>query len=383
MNNVNDIELIDQFLQGTLSADETAAFSERLQNDTSLQELMDHTIAADELVKLQELAKIKAELNTFDYSDKTGRQFGNNTLTWLGIAAISTAVIGLAVLNMKKKEETAVVMPSANSPKSTAVTAIAPTTVYPVIGAEKLIEATHKQKAVSGNKSIENTIAEKTGAEQGQTGVNDIVTETVALPVAPKNITTPIIKTADKPVVPVIPLKCEDLIHVKITTEPSCSDQKEGMIVINDITGGNKPYSISLADGQTLQKVTKGSFNSLSAGTYNLIIKDAGDCIKAISMVEVKSKDCPVSGLKPIVTTQNHLVYLSQQNWQIPACPDKGLLEIKNREDKLIYKNDVTPADTWNMTDMSGSTIITGVYFYRLIDLETKNESVGTITIVP
>ena len=379
MNNVNDIELIDQFLQGTLSAHEAAAFSERLQNDATFQELLNDTVAAEEVVKLQELAKIKAELDNFDYSDKSSR-FGNNTLTWLGVAVVSTAIIGGLLLNMSKKQESAKVAPVITTSRAVASTAV-PIPLQPAKPEEKPKETSHKQKTIVLNKAIENTVAKETQAKPDQIEVKEKIAEKVIAPVIAESNTPPIVKTTDK--LPLVPVKCEDLIFVKITTEPSCNDQKDGMIVINDISGGNKPYSISITDGQTIQKATKGSFNTLAAGAYNLTIKDAGNCIKVINKVEVKSKDCPVNTPKPVITTKNHLIYLSQQNWLIPACPDKGLLEIKNREDKLVYKSDVSPNDSWNMTDINGSTMSTGVYFYRLIDLETKNENVGTITVVP
>ncbi len=63
------------------------------------------------------------------------------------------------------------------------------------------------------------------------------------------------------------------------TRDPLCSNRKDGAIIIQNITGGAAPYEVSL-NGTSFRAINSFPYElgNLTAGNYNVFVRDANDC---------------------------------------------------------------------------------------------------------
>lgn len=101
---LKNIELVDRYLSGDLSAAEKQAFQTRLQSDSALQELLSDFQATNELVKASEMAQIKAQLDSFSYEAAPWWQ--STAAKFAGAVAV-TAVVMTAVWTSMPNEKPA------------------------------------------------------------------------------------------------------------------------------------------------------------------------------------------------------------------------------------------------------------------------------------
>src|SRR6478609_2369609 len=87
---IKDIELIDRYLDGNLDASSKEAFNARLQSDASFQQLFSDFKSTNELVKANEMAQIKAQLDSFSYDSPSWWQ--SNTTKILGVVGVAAVV---------------------------------------------------------------------------------------------------------------------------------------------------------------------------------------------------------------------------------------------------------------------------------------------------
>jgi hypothetical protein len=79
------------------------------------------------------------------------------------------------------------------------------------------------------------------------------------------------------------------------STDESCAGSGDGSIVFSGATGGSGVYEYSIDNGSFWQSAT--TYGSLSAGNYNLVIRDGADnsCTSALGSVTVSAAPSPVT----------------------------------------------------------------------------------------
>ncbi len=370
MNNLKDIELIDQYLNGQLPATEAQDFAQRLQNEPELMELLEDFQGSDELFKLGELSYVKAELDKYDYNNINNKGWSKTVLSVASLAIISAGIVGTLLYQKTGTNNT-------------------------IISDAKVPQVEQERKLILSN--APKALPESSTKEKAPVKIERAPKQSANLPV-PVNSEKPAIvesepitvlpliaadKPVAKPIEKIVPaVNCNEQIRVKFSTEASCTNAAEGSIHVNEINGGSSPYIMTL-NGHDI-KGGNGNFVYLSPGTYNVTITDAQGCVKTLHKVEIKAKDCTPKEEKIIKNTKNYLVSLSEQSWTIPSCPEKGTFEIKNQQGAIIFSSEVAADvhDTWNLMESNGGMAATGIYFYRLVDLQTKSETIGTITVI-
>jgi sugar lactone lactonase YvrE len=87
-----------------------------------------------------------------------------------------------------------------------------------------------------------------------------------------------------------------------IVRQPTCGQSNGAIYLIP--TSGMPPFQYSINGGQTYSSgpVAGTTFDNLSAGTYQLRIKDAGGCEAQVVTVTLWTPNCPVTSLPPLST---------------------------------------------------------------------------------
>ncbi|MFB6307223.1 MAG: SprB repeat-containing protein, partial [Flavobacteriales bacterium] len=87
----------------------------------------------------------------------------------------------------------------------------------------------------------------------------------------------------------------DELSFSTIVDSASCKGNSDGKIEFDNISGGVKPYQFSIDNGSSFQ--SDSVFNNLSAGTYNLILKDdnGNDDSATVTVEEPDTLDFTVS----------------------------------------------------------------------------------------
>jgi len=150
---------------------------------------------------------------------------------------------------------------------------------------------------------------------------------------------------------------------------PSCSHDATGTILVNNIQGGAKPYSITLSSSNN-NSVINGA---LSKGIYQAVVSDANGCVHTYSNIVVIEKDCPRDySFNPFVG----------EKWSIEAYGSAAELEIYNKGGMLYYQ---THVQSHNEIEWSGigieNQIIPGYYIFVLKYADGTTQR-GSVTIV-
>ncbi|HUH48166.1 MAG TPA: hypothetical protein VLZ54_13485, partial [Arenibacter sp.] len=98
-------------------------------------------------------------------------------------------------------------------------------------------------------------------------------------------------------VFPITIVKNDPITITPTIVDVSCFGGSDGSISLS-VNGGNAPYTYSIDNGATFE--TLGSFPNLSAGTYNVVVKDADGCTETVD-VEVTQPD-PITA-EAVLTT--------------------------------------------------------------------------------
>ena len=89
-------------------------------------------------------------------------------------------------------------------------------------------------------------------------------------------------------------------------TNVTCSGSATGSVTVEG-NGGTLPYQYSINDGAFQ---ANGTFNNLSAGTYNIIVKDASNCTSSLSVTITQ----PATLLAASITSQTNVLCSGQAN---------------------------------------------------------------------
>jgi hypothetical protein len=228
-------ELMDDYLNGKLSAEEVMRFEQRLNSDPEFSELFEIHKVTNQVIVGQELINLKARMAK-DLSSSASSSNFFNWKTWLGIATVTMAVVLYWWLK-----------PSSNSNEGTAVTT------------KDTILILNQQKSI----------------------LLDSASLQVKKDATPNEIVNPAVQCSDS------------IIYFSCQTRGTCRNSNDGAIEIdvNTIKSGIAPYTFSISLNGKFQSGT--SIEGLAPGRYSLYVKDKGQCIRKLkSHVEVIAVDC-------------------------------------------------------------------------------------------
>ncbi len=77
------------------------------------------------------------------------------------------------------------------------------------------------------------------------------------------------------------------VISFTLSKQNTCTTSSNGAIQVGTPVGGIAPYQYSVDNGLTFQLLN--TFSGLSAGTYNVVVKDVNDCLSNPTAVEITS----------------------------------------------------------------------------------------------
>jgi hypothetical protein len=361
-------QLIDNYLNGTLTGEELAAFEQRLQTDSSLAEEVSFVQLTNEVVVGATFDALRNQMS----NDIADIDASKNTRTWgltgLILGIVSIGVVGMYTLSTEE-DTTSVTGPALQTPSviknQPAEQSAASEKITQPATTEKtnqLRTQTDVRTALPDEKIPLQTPLEKSTTDHAFTQIPVIKpAETIAH--------TPISKTTDA----VNP--CDQVtLKAVITSSPSCDDASNGSITIpiNQISGGTKPYKIAF--NKSTDAGTKEHYAYLPAGTYNINITDANGCTKNFSS-EVTEKNC----------RKTSYVFAPDkgQVCTITAKEDESyVLTILNMAGKQVYKtNTMEGSFEWQGLSQQGEYLTAGLYIYILEYTSGEKEN-GQITIV-
>ena len=194
---------------------------------------------------------------------------------------------------------------------------------------------------------------------------------------------------------------CADTISVTITepsklqlvlvekVKPSCAGGSDGDIIVT-ATGGVGGYQYSLNDGPYTSSGIYGVFNSLSAGSYNITVKDSNNCIfQATTTLKDGRKPCANIAIAGGSTSSENATLkagaLTVQVVPNPAINYFTLTARSNSNEQIqiivtdIYgKNVFTAKGAANKQYTFGNNFTAGTYFVKVI----QGSSVQTVKVV-
>jgi len=159
-------------------------------------------------------------------------------------------------------------------------------------------------------------------------------------------------------------------IYFSIESFNSCMGKATGKIVINNITGGEKPYSFSLNNGD---EQTDNVFLNIKQGYYSIIVKDKNGCIKT-KEIFIDEEEC----------IKNYKFAPSYgEVWDIPALNNVlGKIQIFNKTGNIVYQNIIYGnADQWDGKDNNGLLLPLGSY-KAIIHYTNKEPVIANVTII-
>ncbi len=160
-------------------------------------------------------------------------------------------------------------------------------------------------------------------------------------------------------------------------TKASCEDDENGMLMINEVQGGEAPYSIALNDEKNYRKLFNSSYvrKNLGAGTYKVLIKDDAGCIQATQSITIDAKECKDFG--------GTIVRSAGQFWTVPEGVNGQLKIVSMTGGGIVYQLNVEDGIEyeWQGVDNNGTELPNGEYYFILNTSDNENIT-GYISIV-
>lgn len=371
---------IEAYLSGELDATEVETFEHEIAMDESLKQAVEKHKIANALIVEQRLLSVKNILHAEKIKDSTSSSY--KPLGFIVLAIVSIGV-GASLFMLPQKEE---VRSGAKKDKLN-------TEVPTSIGLENTeTEHTNNNKSESKSASSDLTheaqsrdvIAEQNNGFQkhqiqmleNQMGLTkkDITRVDSSTFVVKKqqeeaplkineNIPTP------KSIVAVTP--CSNVsIQATINVSPSCTERATGSILVQEIKGGTKPYSIILSSSNN-ETVHNGE---IEKGMYQALITDSKGCSHTYSNISVEEKECPIDySFNP---------FYGNEEWHLAPKSVAGKLEIYDKGGVLYFQKTISAntANSWSGMGI-GNQVIPGYYIF-VINYADGTVKRGSVTIV-
>jgi|GEM_PF-1580429 hypothetical protein len=355
---------IEAYLNGELSSEEHIAFEKKVSENKELFQLVEKHKLANALIVEKRLLSVK---NILQEEQSKGSDRSNYKLYAVtGLAILATAVGIISYKNNSNPDK---------NPAATINSITKESNNFSSYGTE--------EKQIEGKKSsaqVEPTITGTGLHKQEIQAYEQAIKEgrTVEEFTAPANesITStsdPVNNSSEnKESIDAIAAKdvCADVvIKAQIKTSPTCRNESSGEILVYNIQGGTKPYTVSLSDME-MSSVINGQ---LSKGTYQAFITDMNGCEQKYLKIYITEKECSVDySFNPFMG----------EKWQVDPYSSNGQLQLYNKGGVLYYQENIEANTTFEWSGIGHSNQILPGYYIFVIKYSDGTVKRGSVTIV-
>ncbi len=168
-----------------------------------------------------------------------------------------------------------------------------------------------------------------------------------------------------------IQINASTIVASAVTEIESCSDG--GVTVVVTATGGSGFYSYKWSNGQTGNPLTY-----VEPGTYSVTVIDGEDCATTVSDIVIDASQSCIQVANTFTPNGDGM----NDTWNLDfTAYSNANLQVFSKWGTLVYQTDATSIQ-WDGTDLNGSNLPAGTYYY-IIELDgasiTQN---GPISIV-
>ncbi len=168
-----------------------------------------------------------------------------------------------------------------------------------------------------------------------------------------------------------IQINASTIVASAVTEIESCSDG--GVTVVVTATGGSGFYNYKWSNGQTGNPLTY-----VEPGTYSVTVIDGEDCATTVSDIVVDASQSCIQVANTFTPNGDGM----NDTWNLDfTAYSNANLQVFSKWGTLVYQTDATSIQ-WDGTDLNGSNLPAGTYYY-IIELDggsiTQN---GPISIV-
>ena len=353
-----DIELIERYLEGKLTAEEIMNFEKRIQTDPSFAEQFKAQKIANVFLEDYEMLQLKKQMQAEMPKSSGGN---SNYLIYAGAIAL-IGIIGYFTLknssdsnstetNLQSKKENKTELPASDN-------------------------STINSDNQNLNPTSDNNITQKTETSSDPVIIannTEPVNNTIPVEQDKKNNTVNSVTEKDS-----LPKQtdCSKLvIDNSIKKENTCEGKNKGSITIKISGGGTPPYQFKLNTKQGY--TSSNTFNFLAAGDYYVSIKESSGCIiKLKDVIKIEATPCH----EPFNETFNP----SQENvWKLPIEAGlSGKIIFHNKAGLVVHEIVVQngqPSE-WDGINSKGEETPAG-YYYVTIEKSDGSIEYGYLTI--
>lgn len=392
---IEKYELIEQYLNNLLSANERSEIDARIKSDPGFAHEVEQQRKVQNLITEKSFLAIREELGKIHSNYQgTKTSFKGKGRGWQwGLSGITIAIIISLVFFINKsydiKENPNEIIPTiADSDKDSTIQSKKQIekNIHTQVQNTKIDITTHPQIQNQSNKNLE-TFEIDTVKQQANSKVEPVVSNNK------ENLTenNPLIPNKESDIEnTIIPEEvdnnkneqtselnkkdCDDVVITSdIDIEKSCSDKPTGKIKIKSetIKGGNAPYLVSINNSEYY---TQFIFEKLRMGNYIISIKDNDDCRSLLGNYFIESIDCSYEFA--FAPDKGEL-------WKIPVQTSPAEIKILNKNGQLVFAQLLEPdvEYEWNGRTQNGDELPMGAYIFFI---ETGNNEPfhGTVTII-
>lgn len=358
---------IEAYLNGEMSYEERIAFEKELSINQTLSEYVDKLKLVNNLVLENRLLSVKDI-----FQAEHAKAIEKPSYSKYVYAALATAVaVGTAVALMvytndaaKPQDQQPIIENNASTSASNAIE-----------------NNTHAKE----NSSSEHTLAETSESNYLRKQDIQLIEEKNNLNVSPietneeknqKDAIVPIqkveVKSEEKTLTKIEEPKdiCADvLLKADIKTTATCLHETSGNVVVFNIQGGTKPYTVSIINSHKEPAVN----GELAKGIYQIHITDSKRCEKTYSNIQIIEKDCPIDySFNPFIG----------EKWSIESYRSEGQLEIYNKGGVLHYKMNVDANTENEWTGVGFNNQMMPGYYIFVIKYADGTVKKGSVTVV-
>lgn len=379
MQNHPSYHLLEKYISGTLSEDETLELENAFMADPELKQYFENQKIAENMLIDSIVADwgetVKTDLDDYGNSNKYWK--------WVVLSAIFIATVSATIWIV-----------SENKPQS-----------------ESLPSPVQEIKTIANNQS-QNAVQEIKGSETESPQPTAIKTTE---PIKPDNIpikeTAPVPSAEEKgkdektyPLIEELPQRAEiendhriekdDIkegnknISEKISTVDRCKDifknisidveQPTVVTLEGAIEIDNLPESTEIALNSKDEYTNETIFYNLSPGEYKVFAKSENGCEALIKIIKLEIDPC-------LIEYPETFKPATEEEWKIPSV-DEMKCEIKiislNREIVYTSSNDGTGNIYWDGTDKEGNTVLPALY-KTIITYENGKTCIHDISVIP
>ena len=355
-------DLVERYLERSLSVAEHKDFEKKLASDTELQLYVEKVRKVNELVFKEGLSNQLLIIKKAE-AEYMFRQKLINYSKWIG-GSLFIALLALVVINYSNSDGEKIGVAFEN--KTLIDTLKSSSENSGVLSSTIAIKKGDSLTLIIPEDGS-NTLIEK---EKGVDKANGLVSD--ALPTVKQKVAidennkkTEAISKEDL---------CKETIVGTFDLQGSCASKNEGVISVKSISGGNKPYSLSL---NTSPFKEVDAYNFLSAGNYLLSIKDSKGCKSENYQLVVEEKECATKKIDIVYSYQN------SSEWIFPELlEDNFQFNVYTTSGVIIYSSTSVNnyPSSWNVIGSDGQRLSIGLYTFRFLNAGNILMQ-GTITI--